>query len=186
MSPIEHMRRLKVNPDVFLFKILGAWDVSKFFNSSIFTIVPSDKVFVNNFNTFWSSFGPTRFFWINQIDEKVIVSFIEILTPSFTPILGLKSFGQPWSYSNSEARFLCTAIRIFEHDQIRWRTCASYCPFRHVNFDSSFLTDRSDELLLILLFFFVSLCVIFLNFSLIFRLNIDLCKFLWKNFMFSV
>ena len=99
MSLIEAMRRLEVNPDMFLFKILGAWDVSKFFNSSIFTIVPSDKVFVNNFNTFWSSFGPTRFFWINQIDEKVIVSFIEILTPSFTPILGLKPFGQPWSYS---------------------------------------------------------------------------------------
>jgi len=90
---------LKVNPDMFLFKILGTWDISKFFNPSIFTIVPSNKVFVNNFNPFWSSLGPTRFFRINQIDEKIIVSFIEILTPSFTPIKGPKSFGQPWSNS---------------------------------------------------------------------------------------
>ena len=93
--------------------------------------------------------------------------------------------GSPdWGHLNCKARFLCATIGIFEHDQIRRRSSATYCPFRHINLDSSFLTYRSDELLLILLFFFISLCIIFLNFSLIFRLKIDLCKFLWKYFMF--
>ena len=95
----------------------------------------------------------------------------------------LRRPGSPdWGHSNCKARFLCATIGIFEHDQIRRRSSATYCPFRHINLDSSFLTDRSDELLLILLFFFISLCIIFLNFSLNFRLKIDWCKFLWKFF----
>ena len=79
--------------------------------------------------------------------------------------------------SDETARFLCATIWIFKHDQIGWRTCATYCPFWHINLDSSFFTDWSNKFLLILLFVFVSLCFVFFNFSLIFRLTTDLQKF---------
>ena len=67
---------------MFLFEILGAWDISKFFNPPIFTIVPCNEILINNFYTFWSSFCPARFFRVNQVDKKVIMRFIEVLRSS--------------------------------------------------------------------------------------------------------
>ena len=89
--------RFKVNPNVFLFEILGARDISKFFNPPIFTIVPCDEILINNFYTFWSSFCTTRFFRIYQIYKKVIMRFIEVLISSWVSYVQVQSLNCLWS-----------------------------------------------------------------------------------------